>query len=577
MGNGSQCSGLTHAVVLAAVCAILFFLPLAQSPFFNKGEPREALVVQDIILHGEWLFPLKMEREIPSKPPLFHWSAAVASLAFGKMTEATVRFPSAFYATLGVMLLYLLGRKIYSPHVGFLSALILATSLGYQSAAVEARVDMTLTFFLMTTLMIFYALSQRLLQEELWYYIFFFLLGLSVLAKGPVSLVLAGMIAVAFITIQRRWELLRRLSLHPGLLLGVAVFALWYGGAVWKGGGEFFGLQIIKENFARFFVYGEGGTGHQKPPYYYIPYLFTEGLPWTLFLPFVIIDWFKEKSLSRERALFWAIWIGAVFVFFSLAAGKRAVYILPLYPPLALLTALWIGQSESKTQTRTGAFKIVGWVSLVMGLLSLLPVLGVGLGEGPFWFLPRLGISLKPNDQEQIALIEKTLRGQEWFWVVFVVLTALLWFSAARSLLVMNGRGVAVRFALISCVAGLFTQGLIIPSIAESKSYKSFMIGIDNEMNREKALYLYGTDWDYTSVMFYGGGRVKIFTGDRETLLRTLRETADYYIMAERDWKELVASKEIALRPELRSHGAGPEGRDPLVLLRAEVETHNKR
>ena len=37
-----------HLTVLTALCAILFFPHLARFPFFNKGEPREALVVQEV-------------------------------------------------------------------------------------------------------------------------------------------------------------------------------------------------------------------------------------------------------------------------------------------------------------------------------------------------------------------------------------------------------------------------------------------------------------------------------------------------------------------------------------------------
>ena len=61
---------------------------------------------------GEWLVPLK-RATIPSKPPLFHWSAALVTRLTGAMTEATIRFPSALYATLGLLLVYWLGRKIY--------------------------------------------------------------------------------------------------------------------------------------------------------------------------------------------------------------------------------------------------------------------------------------------------------------------------------------------------------------------------------------------------------------------------------------------------------------------------------
>ena len=136
-----------HLVLLMVLCGILFFSNLGTFPFFNKGEPREALVVQHIVHQGNWLFPLKMESDIPSKPPLFHWLGAITSLIWGEVTEATVRFPSALLATLGVLAVYFLGRNLLGPEIGLLGAVILATSLDYQRLAIAARVDMTLTLF----------------------------------------------------------------------------------------------------------------------------------------------------------------------------------------------------------------------------------------------------------------------------------------------------------------------------------------------------------------------------------------------------------------------------------------------
>jgi len=177
----------THVVLLSAVCGVLFFSHLGAFPFFNRGEPREALVVQDIVHNGNWVFPQRMGFGIPSKPPLFHWVGAVTSIVRGRVTEVTTRFPSALFAALGVLLIYGLGQKIYNPNVGFLAGVILATSLGYQQIAIAARVDMTLTFFISLSLVLFYLLYRDHLTRPVWTYVFFLVLGIGVLAKGPAS------------------------------------------------------------------------------------------------------------------------------------------------------------------------------------------------------------------------------------------------------------------------------------------------------------------------------------------------------------------------------------------------------
>src|SRR5688572_32185398 len=90
-----EASVIFHLLLLTALCGVLYFPYLGSIPFFDKGEPREALAVQDIVQRGEWLVPLKRATDIPSKPPLMHWSAALVSKITGSLSEATVRFPSA--------------------------------------------------------------------------------------------------------------------------------------------------------------------------------------------------------------------------------------------------------------------------------------------------------------------------------------------------------------------------------------------------------------------------------------------------------------------------------------------------
>jgi 4-amino-4-deoxy-L-arabinose transferase-like glycosyltransferase len=92
---GGKTATSLQVFFLIALCGVPYFPYLSATPFVDKGEPREALAVQDMVQRGEWLFPLKRAAAIPSKPPLFHWSAALTYQVTGILNEATIRFPSA--------------------------------------------------------------------------------------------------------------------------------------------------------------------------------------------------------------------------------------------------------------------------------------------------------------------------------------------------------------------------------------------------------------------------------------------------------------------------------------------------
>ncbi len=156
----------THTALLLLLCGLLYFPYLGTAPFFNKGEPREAMAVQDIVRRGEWLVPLKRATDVPSKPPLFHWFAAVTYHVTGNLDETTVRFPSALFATLGVLLVYFLARRLFTPDIALLAGAILATTMIYQDQALDARVDMTLCFFVTLSLGLFYSLYRGILKPS---------------------------------------------------------------------------------------------------------------------------------------------------------------------------------------------------------------------------------------------------------------------------------------------------------------------------------------------------------------------------------------------------------------------------
>src|SRR5919108_6175179 len=208
-----ETASTSHYIFLVALCGLLYFPYLNATPFFDKGEPREALAVQDIVQRGEWLFPLKRATAIPSKPPLFHWSAALTAKIAGQLNEETIRFPSALYATLGVLILYLLGQKLYGRQVALLGAAILATTSIYADQALSARVDMTLCFVVTASLALFYSLQRGFLISQVWHYAFYALVGIGTLAKGPLGVVLPAVVIGPFVALKRRGGLVPQFCL----------------------------------------------------------------------------------------------------------------------------------------------------------------------------------------------------------------------------------------------------------------------------------------------------------------------------------------------------------------------------
>jgi 4-amino-4-deoxy-L-arabinose transferase-like glycosyltransferase len=558
---------ILHIIVLPVLCGVLYFPYLGQVPFFDKGEPREALAVQDIVQRGEWLVPLKRATDIPSKPPLFHWSAALTSRLTGQLNESTIRFPSALYATLGVLVIYFLGRKLFGAEVALMGGAILATTLVYQNQALSARVDMTLCFCVTLSLALFYSLYRGFLTSPFWYYVFYALVGISTLAKGPLGILLPALVAGTFVVLKRRWDVLAKFCLHPGVLLMLLLGAGWYVIAVTRGGEGFVDRQILQENLNRFF----GGSGHSHPVYYYIPYLFSQGLPWSLFLPFVLWDSLKKFSLSRDDTVFFQIWFLVMFVFFSIAMGKRPVYLLPLYPALSILTGVWFHEQIEAFGTRIVLYRVIAVLAGLVGLMLLVITIGGLWNHDPGWFFTPIERLLKAKDRANLVVVRDELATFGWAFTAVSLLSSALWLSLAQCLWASRLKAVAHRMALVSILMAFVARGVVIPEIAQTKSYREFMDQVNQLVKPGDTLYLYGDRFNSDPVVFYRGGPIESLDQEPKMLAAEVGPGKHFVIMSKKSWDQVQDYDRKLPPPLLRSEGKGPEGDAPLVLVQANL------
>jgi hypothetical protein len=402
----------------------------------------------------------------------------------------------------------------------------------------------------------------------LWRYGFYLLLGVGVLAKGPVSIILAGLVIGFYLALKKRWDLVSRFCLHKGVVLTMIVGISWYAIAMVTGGEDFFNRQIIKENFARFFIYGEEGTGHQKPSYYYLSYLLLEALPWSIFLPLIMVDWIKEKRFTHDGSLFLTLWVVVIFAFFSLSAGKRADYLLPLYPALSLIIAQWIWTAEEKRKVRTRLFQLVGGLCF-LALLPLLTILyGTILADHALWPLANIFALLKQDDRANFLLIRNLLAESGLPFVGLLAFVVFLWMLLSLDLFQARVRAAAVKLALFSLLSWFLAQSTFIPAIAEAKSYGPFVDRVNSRLTGEEKLYLYPVGFDESPVIFYLGRPIPVFRESSEVLRKRLLSSNDHFIMSEKEWQKIHVLNPTLSAPLLRSVGKGSGGDARLVLVR---------
>jgi 4-amino-4-deoxy-L-arabinose transferase-like glycosyltransferase len=110
-------------------------------------------------------------------------------------------------------------------------------------------------------------------------------------------------------------------------------------------------------NFARF-----TGThqSHIRSFYFYIIRFPKNFFPWVLFLPLGLIFHLRKirEWNMHTSSLFLVAWLGIPFILLSLSAGKRDLYLLPLYPAAALFVGTAVGSMLEDGKNPTKWFSV---------------------------------------------------------------------------------------------------------------------------------------------------------------------------------------------------------------------------
>ncbi len=181
-----------YILVLSLLCIVLFFFRMGSHALWDRDEGLHASTSKEMILSNNWITPSYNGENFYDKPALFNWFVAISFLIFG-FTEFAARLPAAMFGWGGVIATYYLGRKMFNPKTGFLSAVILATSTEYIALSRVVVHDISLMFFITLALAFFYTGYQSENKRRLNFLLGYAALGLAALAKGPVGLLLPVM------------------------------------------------------------------------------------------------------------------------------------------------------------------------------------------------------------------------------------------------------------------------------------------------------------------------------------------------------------------------------------------------
>ena len=317
-------------------------------PLANPDEGRYSEISREMAASGDFVTPRLNGLKYFEKPPLQYWASAIA-LSVLPASEHTARLYVALSGLATLLLVAFTARRLGTPQNGVAALIALLSSPYFMALAGIVTLDMGLTLWTTLTCCA-YLLSEREPEGSLgrrrWMLAAWAGMALAVLSKGLVGIVFpAAALGLACI-LGRSVRPIARLEWTYGLIVFFAIAAPWFI-LVSYANPEFPEFFFIHEHFQRFLT-----TTHRRtePWWYFLPILAAGFLPWMFALPSALAHGWSIPGKMRDSVemRFAILWAAFVILFFSASGSKLPAYILPAFPPLALVLGRYLADAPTR-------------------------------------------------------------------------------------------------------------------------------------------------------------------------------------------------------------------------------------
>ncbi len=371
--------------VLAITLVALLF-NLNSWGVLEASEARYAEISREMFRSGDLFHPTLLNIYHYHKPPITFWLTGISFQVFGVNA-----FGARFFLQLSMVaqgwLVYLISQQLLSTQAktqtqdklqdqakdSQRSLLAAAIYLSLPLTLLGARNLTTDSFLTTLVLAVIYCMNVYYCKRRVWgIYGSAVTIGVGFLTKGP-AIFVVPFFYWGYLMLARRVDYRVPIKhLLVALVLCVGIGLSWYVYVVHQVPGlsdYFIGRQVVAR------VSDDQAFGRAKPDWYYPLVLITTTLPWgVLFVTSLLSARYKVFKLANVRQIS-LYWIALPFVIFALSSSKLMLYLLPLYPGIALVFACLLAnivRSDLKrlTQVFFVFYGVIGAIALLGPLIA---------------------------------------------------------------------------------------------------------------------------------------------------------------------------------------------------------------
>lgn len=341
-------------------------------PIYILDEARNSEAAREMLASGNYIVPFFNRQLRTDKPPLHYFFMILGYELFG-VNAFGARFFSGIFGALTFYATYLNVKKWLGQQSAIVTSVILLSSLFFVQEFHLAVPDPYLIFFVAISLFSFF--NYYRIGKFGWLLIFYVAIGFGLLTKGPIALVLPGLIIPFFLGFKKDFSLTSIFKLRPflGLVILLAIAGPWYYLVHVQTDGEWTRGFFLDHNISRF---GSEKEGHGGLFFITPLYVFLGLLPFSVFFIQGFVHGWKARK-ENDFLLFSFLAASITILFFSISSTKLPNYPMPSYPFVAVLLAHYLNKIYLNGEKRNP----VSWSLIFLLIIGIsLPIGGwVGL------------------------------------------------------------------------------------------------------------------------------------------------------------------------------------------------------
>jgi 4-amino-4-deoxy-L-arabinose transferase-like glycosyltransferase len=245
----------------------MLFWRLGGMALITPDEGRNAEVAREMGLSHAWLVPTYDGLAYLDKPAFYFKTVALSFAAFGE-SEGVARLSSALFALALITVVFLFCKKMYDQRTAVLAVLVVSTSPLYLVFARYVIFDMTLAFFVCSSIFAcFLAEEDDGKHRARWYLLAALAAGFATVIKGPVGFIIPTLVIAVFNALEGRFAVMKQAFTARNVVVFLAIVLPWFIGlSIERPDFPYYG--IMRESIARFTTTEFRRTA---PFYFYAP------------------------------------------------------------------------------------------------------------------------------------------------------------------------------------------------------------------------------------------------------------------------------------------------------------------